>query len=211
MRAALTILIFAAWTAGAGPANDCTDSYWKDTLRCVFFPNEIPQSNLGSVPQVPNGQPVPKFTRVFLENPDVRCTDGTMPLIYVDKAVCTDAQGCGGGTQRGEPIESNRWIFTMSGGDSCNGDRCGFFYAQPDERGFMGSSTKGPMKNMDGIHDPDPVRNPVFAAYNRVRVEKCSFDRYMGRSQEVAPGGAIQSTAPNGTTISYNAYHHGFF
>jgi hypothetical protein len=189
------------------PANSCNDPYWKDTLRCVFFPNEIPQPNLHEVPRVAQGQPLPRFTRVFLENPDVRCTDGTRPLMYVDKAVCTNAGGCGGGVQRGDAIESNRWIFTMSGGDSCNGARCAFFYAQGDERGFMGSSTKGPMRDMDGIHDPNPVTNPVFAGYNRVRIEKCSFDRYMGRSRE--PG--INATAPNGTAITFDAYHHGFF
>lgn len=211
LRTAWPLFIFAAFTAAAQPANSCADPYWKDTLRCVFFPNEVPQPNLHGAPNVPNGQPVPKFTRVFVENQNVRCTDGTRPLFYVDKAVCTDPAGCGNGVQRGDPIESNRWIFTMSGGDSCNGERCAFFYAQGDERGFMGSSTKGPMRDMDGIHDPDPVRNPVFAGYNRVRVEKCTFDRYMGRSQEAAPGGAIQATAPNGAPISFNAYYHGFF
>ena len=102
----------------------------------------------------------------------VRCTDGTRPLYYVNKAICTDAQGCGNGIRRGDPIESNRWIFTVTGGDSCNGERCAFFYAQPDERGAMGSSTRDPAKDLEGIHDPDPVKNPVFAAYNRVRIEK---------------------------------------
>ncbi|HET8798172.1 MAG TPA: pectin acetylesterase-family hydrolase, partial [Thermoanaerobaculia bacterium] len=208
--AAIAALVFA-FSAAAGPANSCTDPYWKDTLRCVLFPNEPPQPNLGDVPVVGNGQPVPAFTRLFLTNDDVRCTDGTRPLIYVDKAVCTDANGCPGGIARGEAIESNRWIFTMTGGSSCHGQRCALFYTEPDERGFMGSSTKPAMKNMEGIHDPDPVRNPVFASYNRVRVEKCSFDRYMGRSQEVAPGGAIRATLPNGTTVSFNAWYHGFF
>ena len=208
-RIALAILSLLAWSVAAAPANSCVDPYWKDTLRCALFPNEVPQPNLD---EVPRGQVVPAFTRVFLDdNPDVRCTDGTMPLIYVDKAVCTNVNGCGDGIQRGEAIESNRWIFSMTGGDSCFGERCAFFYVQPDERGFMGSSTKGPVKDLEGIHAPDPVRNPVFAAYNRVRIEKCSFDRYMGRAQEAAPGGAIRATTPTGQNISFNAYHHGFF
>jgi hypothetical protein len=210
-RVALAALISMTLAASAQPANDCNDPYWKDTLRCALFRNELPQPNLDDVPDVPRGREVPPFTRVFLENPDVRCTDGTRPLLYVDKAVCTNPSGCGAGIERGDPIESNLWLFSMSGGDSCNGERCAFFYAQPDERNFMSSATKPVVKEMEGIHRPDPVNNPVFAAYNRVRVEKCSFDRYMGRSQEAAPGGAIQGTAPNGTPISFNAYHHGFF
>lgn len=202
-RVALAILTFAAWSVSAAPANSCADPHWKDTLRCALFPNEVPQPN---VDEIPRGQQVPAYTRVFLDDdPDVRCTDGTMPLIYVDKAVCTEAT-CGS-ARRGEPIESNRWIFTMTGGDSCFGERCAFFYAQPDERAFMGTSTKGPVRDFEGILDPDPLRNPLFASYNRVRVEKCSFDRYMGRSQEKG----IRATLPNGQTISFNAYHHGFF
>jgi Pectinacetylesterase len=184
---AFALSLIAAGSAFADPANSCSDPYWKDTLRCVFFPDELPQPNLY---ELPRANTIGKFTRVFLQNPDVRCTDGTRPLMYVDKAV----------------PESNRWIITMSGGDSCNGERCAFFYAQGDERAFMGSSTKGPMRDMDGIHDPDPLKNPIFAGYNRVRIEKCSFDRYMGRSQETA----IKATAPNGTAISFDAYHHGF-
>ena len=211
MKSLVLFVFFTLAATASEPANTCADPYWKDSLRCALFPNELPQPNLHSAPEIGNNQPVPDFTRVFLENPDVRCTDGTRPLIYVDKAVCTNAQGCGAGIQRGDPIESNRWLFSMTGGDSCNGERCAFFYAQPDERPFMGSSTKGAMKNIDGIHRPDPVRNPVFAAYNRVRVEKCSFDRYMGRSEEVGPGGAIHATGLNGQPIAFNAYYHGFF
>ena len=48
----------------------------------------------------------------------------------------------------------------------------------------MGSSTRDPAKDLEGIHDPDAVKNPVFSTYNRVRIEKCTFDRYMGRTQE---------------------------
>jgi len=200
LRMALTFL--AAWTASAAPSNSCSDPYWKDTLRCVSFPNETPQANLGDVPPVP--QP---FTRVWLDDdPNVRCADGTTPVLYVDKAVCTNPNGCGNGVRIGEPIESNRWIFTVSGGDSCSGDRCAYFYAQPDERIFMSSAAKPPMKAMEGIHEPDPVKNPVFAAYNRVRIEKCTFDRYMGRSQELG----VQATAPDGTPFTFNVYHHGF-
>ncbi len=204
------IFLFATLPAVAQSANSCADPYWKDTLRCVFFPDEVPQPNLSIVPGPGNGDALAKYTRLFINNPAVRCTDGTRPLYYVDKAICTDAQGCGNGIRRGDPIESNRWIFTVTGGDSCNGERCAFFYAQPDERGAMGSSTRDPAKDLEGIHDPDPVKNPVFSTYNRVRIEKCTFDRYMGRTQEEAPGGAIRATAPNGTPISFNAYYHGF-
>jgi hypothetical protein len=203
MKSLLTVVLLASLGASADPANSCADPYWKTTLRCALFPNEVPQPNLDDKPLGTN----PAYTRVWIENEDVRCTDGTRPLLYVDKAICTNANGCGNGIRRGDPIESNRWIFSMTGGDSCNGARCAYFYVQPDERGFMGSSTKGAAKELEGIHEPDPVRNPEFASYNRVRVEKCSFDRYMGRSQEFG----ITATLPTGQTVTYDAYHHGFF
>src|SRR5687768_1836093 len=157
----VSVFLFATLPMFAQTANSCADPYWKDTLRCVFFSDEIPQPNFSIVPGQGTGDPLAKYTRVFVHNPAVRCTDGTRPLYYVDKAVCTDAEGCGNGIRRGDPIESNRWIFTVTGGDSCNGERCAFFYAQPDERGAMGSSTRDPAMDLEGIHDPDPVKNPV--------------------------------------------------
>ncbi len=52
---AATLAIFAAMGGLADPANTCTDPYWKETLRCAFFPDAVPQANLGSVPVVPAG------------------------------------------------------------------------------------------------------------------------------------------------------------
>lgn len=213
MRSAVSLIaiFFFAAPAVAAPANSCSDPYWKDTLRCAFFPNDVPQPNLDTAPTVPPGQPVPAFTRVFLDEPDIRCTDGTTPLMYVDKAVCTSANGCGAGIRLGDPVDSNRWLFTFSGGTSCYKEQCVALYADPGERGAMGSAAKAAAKEMSGIHSPDPIANPVFAGYNRVRVEKCTFDRYMGRSQDVSPGGAYQGRTPGGREVGANVYYHGFF
>ena len=204
--AAFPLALLGAASALAQAANNCADPYWKHALRCQLSPSQPPQPE--TPPTAPPSNNIPKFTRVWLEaNPQVRCVDGTKPLLYVDKAICTSAAGCG--TARyGEPAASNRWIFTVPGGGSCHGEYCAEFYADPAERGEMSSATKPEMKNMDGIHDPDPQRNPVFAGYNRVRIEKCSYDRYLGKVSAEAEGGAFHSTR-NGMRIDYNLYYHG--
>lgn len=194
-------------TTLAQAANSCADPYWKYTLRCQFAPSQTPQPESPATP--PPANDIPDFTRVWLDrDPSLRCVDGTMPLIYVDKAVCTDPSGCGAAAY-GQPVDSNRWMFTIPGGGSCHAEYCLNAYADPAERGEMSSATKPPMKEMEGIHRPDPVRNPVLAGYNRVRVEKCSYDRYLGRSTAEAEGGAFHGLRRDGTAVDYNLYQHG--
>lgn len=207
---ALSLGMLAAPTSRAvaqAPSNNCADPYWQDTLRCKAFPGQPPQANFGTIPT--NVADVKDFTRVFLNNnPNVRCLDGTRPVLYVDKAV-------------GGP--SNKWMFTVPGGGSCNaqdsnGDgvfdtaqECLDTYANPAERDEMSTAVDPPMKNLEGIHRPDPVRNPVFAGYNRVRVEKCSYDRYNGRVAYEAVGGYfLNHTAPSGTSVNVNVYQQGY-
>jgi hypothetical protein len=191
----------------AQAANSCTDPYWKDTLRCAFFPAQPPQPNIETPATVEDVLP---FTRVFFDDPDLRCVDGTRPLMYIDKAVCTEPGGCDKGVRYGQPVDSNRWMFTMPGGGGCHAESCGAIYADPAERGEMGTAGKAPLKSLNGIHDPDPEMNPVFAGYNRVRVEKCGFDRYQGRRSHEAAGGYFAGTLPDGTPYRYNLYHHGY-
>ena len=203
----LITILAGAPAALAQAANSCTDPYWKHTLRCQFAPSQTPQPESPATP--PEANDIPDFTRVWLDSdPALRCVDGTRPLIYVDKAICTDPSGCGTSAY-GEPVDSNRWMFTIPGGGSCHSDYCLNAYADPAERGEMSSATKPEMKEMEGIHRPDPVRNPVFAGYNRVRVEKCSYDRYLGRSTAEAEGGALHGQKQDGTAIDYNLYQHG--
>ncbi|MGN6184377.1 MAG: pectin acetylesterase-family hydrolase [Thermoanaerobaculia bacterium] len=195
----------------ADPANTCSDPYWKTTLRCAFFPDAIPQPNLNPAPVLGANAPLPPFTMVFLEDRNVRCTDGTQPTIYVDKAICANANGCGNGIERGDPIESDKWIFTVPGGTACAKEQCIALYAEPDERTHMGSFSNQPLIDLNGIHTPDPVANPVFASYNRVRIDKCTFDRFLGRSADEATNGAYTATTPGGKPVGVNLYYHGFF
>src|SRR5688500_1492876 len=91
---ALFALGIAAATSAAQPANNCSDPYWKHTLRCQAFPGDMPQPNIAD--STPGAGATPKFTRVWLDaDPKVRCVDGTTPLMYVDKAVCAKPAGCG--------------------------------------------------------------------------------------------------------------------
>jgi hypothetical protein len=67
----------------------------------------------------------------------------------------------------------------------------------------MSSAASKPMQNFSGVHRADPLHNPVFAGYNRVRIDKCSFDRYNGRA--VFPG----MTDPNIAT-AFDVYQQGY-
>ena len=214
-------LSFVVPLLGTGVAraqvNNCADPYWQDSLRCAVFPGIPPQANLNTQPNNPSQ--VKAFTRVFLNNNlDVRCLDGTRPILYVDKAVCTDGANC----TLGQPIESNKWIISMTGGGSCNasdsdgdgvyddGQACLDTYGDPNERDEMGTALEPPMKAFQGINRPNPLQNPTFAAYNRILVEKCSYDRYNGRVTYEAAGGYFSETGPGGVVVDFNLYQQGY-
>lgn len=222
------VLLAVALPAAGQVGNSCTDAYWQDTLRCkaiaISSPGALPQSNLGNAP-AGVGQ-LREYTRVFLGNLAVRCLDGTRPLLFVDAAVCTELQGClqpgGGSAPYGQPMQSDRWLISVTGGGSCSaqdldhngsfedGGACAANYA--GEAPEMGSSQEPPMKNLgdgsaggsEAIMSRDPALNPVFAAYNRIRVEKCSFDRYNGRLSHANLPGELQ-----GQPITYTLFSHG--
>ena len=205
MRQLSLCLIVACLAAPAFAQNNCGNPYWAKTLRCQAFPGAAPQANLGTIPAAGD---IHAFTRVFLTaNSGIRCADGTMPLIYVDKAV--------GAT-------SNNWIISFTGGGSVaaadtNADGIADdaqlaldIYADPLERDEMGSALKPPMKELDGINTPDSILNPVFSNYNRVRIEKCSYDRYMGRVAYAAPGGYFTDIGPTGALVHFNLWQQGY-
>lgn len=206
ITAGLSLMLSADMAMAQVPGNNCAAPYWQDTLRCKAFPGQQPQPNFGVSPTAVAD--IKDFTRVFLnDNPAVRCLDGTRPLLYIDKAV-------------GAP--SNKWIFSMTGGGSCNahdsdGDgvfddaqKCLDTYSDPQESGEMGTASQPPMRNLEGINRPDALQNPVFTGYNRVRVQKCSYDRYNGRSAYEAAGGYFSETGPGGVVVDFNLYQHGY-
>jgi hypothetical protein len=170
---AFGLLLLVSPARAAAPVNDCADPYWANTLRCAVF--ATPHTTLGGPATVAE---IKSFTRVFLKDAAVRCADGTIPSLYVDPAV----------------VPSNKWLISMTGGGSCqpvdsDGDglvddaqACYDEYTLRGEAREMGTGDDPPMRELFGINSPDPVQNPVFSAYNRVRVEKCSYDRYNGRA-----------------------------
>lgn len=228
MRATIISILFLSTLLTVGFAalpqqNSCSAPYWDDTLRCDAAQGQPPQENVDTSPA--NTGQLRSFTRVFLNgNPDVRCLDGTRPILYVDKAVCTEPTGCGT-VPFGESVDSDEWIFSMSGGGSChvddddgdgiedNAQECLSLYIQ-GEASEMGTSHATPMTSLGGIHSADPVENPVFAGYNRVRIKKCSYDRYTGRQDYTAPGGYFSATVTSragvSTTIDFDLYQQGY-
>ncbi len=208
-------------------SNDCDSGFWKKTLRCQALAllglTTSPQPNESDVPA--DATEIHEYTRVFLKKNSIHCVDGTRPLMFVDPAVCTTVAGCpqpGGGTAAyGQGMVSDLWLISMPGGGSCNardldldgkyedGTSCTDVY--PTETAEMSSAFDPPMKNMNGVGgtssgilSPDPVENSVFAAYNRVRIEKCSYDRYVGRARRNNLAGDLV-----GNPITYNLYSHG--
>jgi hypothetical protein len=171
--------------------NDCADPLWQNTLRCKVHP--LPYDTPGGPANVAD---VKSFTRVLLLNdPTIRCVDGTAPTIYVDRGT------------------SNNWVFTVSGGGSCrpNGtdaSDCVRAYLG-GEGSEMGSGSSKPMMNLDGIYDPDP-RNP-FASYNRVRIDKCSMDKMLGRVAHVGLTGDVdQDGIVEPPTETFDAWQQGY-
>ncbi len=199
------IVLFSAVSAAA--QNTCANAYWANSLRCqVNGGGVVPQANIGSVPLV--AADVKPFTRVFLmADPAVRCADGTRPVIYVDEAVSGD---------------SNNWIVSFTGGGSVhpldtNADGIPDdaqdaldVYLDPTEADEMGTSAKPAMKALNGVNLPDPVLNPVFSDYNRVRVEKCSYDKYMGRTAWEAGAAGFFPGTVGGAAITFDLYQQGF-
>ncbi len=182
--------------------NDCGDPGWQQTLRCQALAvdglADAPMPNLFDAPATE--REVKAFTRVFLPADDrIRCFDGTYPAIYVDLA---------------NP-PSDDWMFSMAGGGSCrmqegavpgvsdDANECTAKYE--NEAGEMGTSRLKPMKDLEGIHSPDATINPVFAGYNRVRIQKCSFDRFNGRATYEDVVGDYE-----GVTVEFDAYQQGF-
>jgi hypothetical protein len=208
-----------------GPPNDCSHPYWRDTLRCRDIGNrgDLPQPNAASRPATV--EDLKEYTRVFFGGPTLRCVDGTKPVLYVAPAVCTDPAGCsqtrGGPVPYGAPITSNDWIISFVGGGACHaqdkdgdglyedGSYCSGLY--PIDKTGMSTAFDPPMKNLEGspnssggILSRRPSTNPMFAAYNSVRVEKCSYDRYLGRTEYEHVSGSLR-----GSNFEYTLFTHG--
>lgn len=101
---------------------------------------------------------------VELTDPNVLCLDGSIPVFYVDEAV----------------DGSDNWVFFLQGGGSCStGPECTDKYIYSKERNEMSTHWASKSISGGGILNPDSTINE-FANYNRVKIKKCSFDRWMG-------------------------------
>ncbi len=117
-------------------------------------------------------------------NEYIHCIDGTRPMLHADKA--RDDDGF---------IESDRWLFYVSGGGSCHGPDCWRSYRSTGSRLEMSTchpdtvncsansrSHVGNRVSGTGILSPNPA-NP-FRAFNRVRIQKCAYDGFQGDASE---------------------------
>ncbi|MEZ5520280.1 MAG: pectin acetylesterase-family hydrolase [Dokdonella sp.] len=195
--------VFLVPLIASAQINNCSDPYWVNSLRCKLLNPAEPQPE----PAPPdNVAQLRNYTRVALPlDPEVRCLDGTRPVIYVDRAV-------------GPP--SNKWLISFTGGPWCaakdldhngsfeSGQECLDYYVA-NLGALMGTATTAAMSDLEsengsGILNPDPQVNPVLAGYNRVRVYKCGFDRHSGRSTH-----NVTAVAPVIGGISFDLFNHG--
>ncbi len=141
--------------------------------------------------------------------PEVRCLDGTRPMVYVDHAV--DAQG--------DDIYTNGWIFHMGGeGQPC--DAGANFYANTCWQKYSDPNVKEQHRKALSSRHPDfpddprlnnegaGITSPVydingeinnFAHYNRIKFKRCA----MGASEDT-----LEST-PTSNAETATTYHWG--
>ena len=196
--------------------------FWQNTLRCKFFPTTTPPL---PPPEPQSLSEIKDFTLVPLpfRNEDgeiLRCVDGTRPAIYVDEAN-TNAN-------------NNHWVVTMQGGGSCNdADSCLAAYLTPSETAEMGTAMDIASKNMEGIHRSSSSN--AFSNFNRIRIQKCSYDRYNGTTTQRSVNASVDSdindnaiqgqlindpaatnydnrlpTILEGEQVSVDLFHHGY-
>lgn len=205
---AAILMLAAAAASHAQGTNSCLDAAWSFSLRC-----QDAADPLALVPQPPvqpplTPQEIREFTRIDLDDSAERCLDGTVPILWVDPAV-------------GGP--SDDWLITVTGGGSCSaepdpitgnltaGQTCLDAYVS-GELSEMSSAPHPATKNLGndaarsstGIYSPDPVANPVFSRFNRVRIQKCSYDRYNGASTR-----RVEATHPTNGTIEFDLIQEG--
>lgn len=177
---------------GAIQRVDCDDDpAWSSTLFCAGRDGAVDYARPTLGPQSGGNLSVhllysgagfdPATESPFPAPGQARCVDGTEPFFWLDRA------------EGEEP--GNRWVFVFQGGGSCYGNAvpgstadCTQHYGSEERREMTGGIERGrgrPQRTVggggsSGILDP---RGP-FADFHRVRIGKCSYDRYMGDRDE---------------------------
>lgn len=122
-----------------------------------------------------------------------RCVDGTEPFVWLD------------GAEGGEA--SHRWVIVFQGGGSCyanavpgSNNDCTVDYAGDATSEMTSDVVRGggsPTRTVGGAGSSG-ILDPAgpFAQFNRVRISKCSYDRYLGNQDEaleIAGGGGLRA------------------
>jgi hypothetical protein len=109
---------------------------------------------------------------VEVRPPNVTCLDGSEPVMYVSAAPA------------GSPHE-DEWVLFIPGGGSVErvDEAVAIWFGEGRSASFDEMSTRWapPSIGGRGIFRPVAVDNP-FAGFNKVFIHKCSYDRFMGRT-----------------------------
>lgn len=126
-------------------------------------------------------------------NPDVLCLDGSTPIFYVDEAVNGP---------------SDNWVFYLQGGGSCStAQDCAETYINTSERTEMSSLWAPRSISGSGILNPNPAHKfgtNTFADYNRVKIDKCSYDSWMGNKSHTGVTATVGAAV-----LDFDLHFHG--
>jgi len=114
----------------------------------------------------------------------IECLDGSVPAMHIAPAT--------------DPQHADDWVIAVQGGGSCSSlGECEPLY--PSERDEMSTFTIDSPIEGTGILSDSSINN--FAGWNRVKIHKCSFDRFSGTA-------SLSGTSPSlGTPL--DLHFHG--
>lgn len=176
---------------------DCADTAWQGSLFClssvgstVAYTRPIDDDTLGH--DFSARMLYTHGSTVWDPSTDLRCVDGTEPFYYISSD---------------QAAQSDDWLFSFRGGGACHANgvasqqkNCDSLYLDAHgERPEMtshsyprlGMGVYNPRtQSFGGVLDPNLVKNPSFAGFNRIRPSKCSYDRFLGQmsSPAIIPG-----------------------
>ncbi len=176
-------------------ANQCASDAYDDPASLTLI--QSPGPMLGKwLPQCKNG------TDQCI-SPELRCYDGTRPMVYAERAVVQSGY-------------SNDWVIHMGGeGGPCHGDDCWAMYEGSMYGGAMGKAHQKAMSTYHpeffthsnntgyGILSSQPVTvygDNDFAGFNRIQFNRCS-DGASDAYEELAVDGESVPVFHDGSAI----------
>lgn len=219
-----TNMLAARFAVSNGVAPDCNVALAAPAhAQCTGLTANACAALLHAQPEIGLQSGQGPYAAVFVDDPELHCVDGSRPLFWIDHARHPVT---------GQDIESDRWLFTFRGGDDCGpvdrnrnqsmgdvvdrsaGGDCWDSYGGAGQ--WLGEMTTVGARahkhvaasagDGGGIHSTlDP--NNAFQAYHRVRIHKCTYDRFDGN--RVVTTDDFSGARPSGGMFDFTLYFQG--